>query len=133
VKTSQAPIAASATINRAMIAARSKSGTAREQIPRIFHGSEAHVCVTFCAILPIRFFKRSKKPLFIGLSWWTHKGSNLGPLPCEGNALPLSYASGISCNDQSPVNRRLIEQSTLSEPAIYEGQGTGVKLSASNA
>ena len=27
--------------------------------------------------------------------WWTHKGSNLGPLPCEGNALPLSYASGI--------------------------------------
>ena len=25
--------------------------------------------------------------------WWTHKGSNLGPLPCEGNALPLSYAS----------------------------------------
>src|SRR3984885_14732058 len=29
------------------------------------------------------------------LEWWTHKGSNLGPLPCEGNALPLSYASGI--------------------------------------
>jgi hypothetical protein len=24
--------------------------------------------------------------------WWAHKGSNLGPLPCEGNALPLSYA-----------------------------------------
>src|SRR5713226_5912236 len=65
-------------------------------------------------------------------TWWTHKGSNLGPLPCEGNALPLSYASGISCDDQRPVNRRLIGQSTLSEPAIYEGQGTGVKLSASN-
>lgn len=29
--------------------------------------------------------------------WWAHKGSNLGPLPCEGNALPLSYAPG---NDQ---------------------------------
>jgi hypothetical protein len=29
------------------------------------------------------------------MRWWTHKGSNLGPLPCEGNALPLSYASGI--------------------------------------
>ncbi len=28
-----------------------------------------------------------------GEAWWTHKGSNLGPLPCEGNALPLSYAS----------------------------------------
>src|SRR4051794_31165246 len=32
---------------------------------------------------------------FYALFWWTHKGSNLGPLPCEGNALPLSYASGI--------------------------------------
>ena len=28
------------------------------------------------------------------LKWWAHKGSNLGPLPCEGNALPLSYAPG---------------------------------------
>jgi hypothetical protein len=27
-------------------------------------------------------------------AWWAHKGSNLGPLPCEGNALPLSYAPG---------------------------------------
>ena len=36
--------------------------------------------------------------------WWTHKGSNLGPLPCEGNALPLSYASGNGENQgrQSP-------------------------------
>jgi hypothetical protein len=25
--------------------------------------------------------------------WWTHKGSNLGPLLCEGNALPLSRLS----------------------------------------
>ena len=26
--------------------------------------------------------------------WWTHKGSNLGPLPCEGNALPcLAFGS----------------------------------------
>ena len=30
-------------------------------------------------------------------AWWAHKGSNLGPLPCEGNALPLSYAPGILC------------------------------------
>jgi hypothetical protein len=21
--------------------------------------------------------------------WWAHKGSNLGPLPCEGKAIPL--------------------------------------------
>ena len=35
-----------------------------------------------------------------GLEWWTHKGSNLGPLPCEGNALPLSYASGNSAKTE---------------------------------
>src|SRR5258707_8381241 len=35
------------------------------------------------------------------LGWWTHKGSNLGPLPCEGNALPLSYASGIFVREQT--------------------------------
>jgi hypothetical protein len=33
--------------------------------------------------------------LILLCSWWAHKGSNLGPLPCEGNALPLSYAPGI--------------------------------------
>jgi hypothetical protein len=42
-----------------------------------------------------RFSREKKKPTKQWLSWWTHKGSNLGPLPCEGNALPLSYASGI--------------------------------------
>ncbi len=49
--------------------------------------------------------------------WWTHKGSNLGPLPCEGNALPLSYASGNG------------EKSGPSEPAIYEVQALSVKRS----
>src|ERR1700720_2865278 len=39
-----------------------------------------------------------------GQIWWTHKGSNLGPLPCEGNALPLSYASGIFVRDQKPIS-----------------------------
>ena len=40
--------------------------------------------------------------------WWAHKGSNLGPLPCEGNALPLSYASGIICRrpDFRPAGHR---------------------------
>src|SRR6185312_7990968 len=37
----------------------------------------------------------SKKPLKTNSLWWAHKGSNLGPLPCEGNALPLSYAPGF--------------------------------------
>jgi hypothetical protein len=43
----------------------------------------------------VAFATRTRGIRFYGWSWWTHKGSNLGPLPCEGNALPLSYASGI--------------------------------------
>src|ERR1019366_235650 len=61
--------------------------------------------------------------------WWAHTGSNLGPLPCEGNALPLSYAPGILLQNQRPEKRRL----TPSEPAIYEVRGRGVKLIASNS
>jgi hypothetical protein len=64
--------------------------------------------------------------------WWAHKGSNLGPLPCEGNALPLSYAPGIFARDQKPKRRR-IGQYAPSEPAIYEGWAIGVKLSAPGA
>jgi hypothetical protein len=45
--------------------------------------------------------KRKKYLIFMKF-WWTHKGSNLGPLPCEGNALPLSYASGIFVQNQGP-------------------------------
>src|SRR6266702_1777285 len=45
----------------------------------------------------------SSKLLILLYFWWTHKGSNLGPLPCEGNALPLSYASGIFVHDRRPV------------------------------
>ena len=37
---------------------------------------------------------RASKSLNSASKWWAHKGSNLGPLPCEGNALPLSYAPG---------------------------------------
>ena len=50
--------------------------------------------------------------------WWAHKGSNLGPLPCEGNALPLSYAPG-----------RLMRRQ---KGAIYEAGGRGVKRNASD-
>ena len=59
--------------------------------------------------------------------WWAHKGSNLGPLPCEGNALPLSYAPGIFVNDQR-LNQRRIGFSAVPEPAIYEVRAIGVKL-----
>jgi hypothetical protein len=38
--------------------------------------------------------KQTKKPpfpeAFLTESWWAVQGSNLRPLPCEGNALPLS-------------------------------------------
>jgi hypothetical protein len=54
------------------------------------------------------------KTLNVKAQWWAHKGSNLGPLPCEGNALPLSYAPG------RPVRRQ--------KGAIYEAGGGGVKL-----
>src|SRR6266849_1157697 len=60
--------------------------------------------------------------------WWTHKGSNLGPLPCEGNALPLSYASGIFVHDRRPVDQHPIRVNHAVRAAIYEVQGTGVKL-----
>ena len=57
--------------------------------------------------------------------WWAHKGSNLGPLPCEGNALPLSYAPGIFVQGSSA---RKVGQCTPSVSAIYEVRGIGVKL-----
>ena len=41
--------------------------------------------------------RQSNKLLILLYLWWAHKGSNLGPLPCEGNALPLSYAPGSRC------------------------------------
>src|SRR5258708_38926844 len=44
--------------------------------------------------------------------WWTHKGSNLGPLPCEGNALPLSYASGIfGARPEAEIAPNMLRQS----------------------
>jgi hypothetical protein len=59
-------------------------------------------------------------------AWWTHKGSNLGPLPCEGNALPLSYASGIVV---SLLERRngVRSDEHLVRAAIYGVRGRAVK------
>src|SRR5436305_4707776 len=57
--------------------------------------------------------------------WRAHKGSNLGPLPCEGNALPLSYAPGIWCTVH--VGKTGFGSGLRSEPAIYEAGATGVK------
>lgn len=44
--------------------------------------------------------------------WWAHEGSNLGPFPCEGNALPLSYApvwfTGTKIVENAPYSTRTI-------------------------
>jgi hypothetical protein len=58
---------------------------------------------------------------FVG-QWWTHKGSNLGPLPCEGNALPLSYASGIFVHDQKPASRRPIGNTSPQSRRFTKGR-----------
>src|SRR5580692_3309614 len=49
-----------------------------------------------------------------GFLWWAHKGSNLGPLPCEGNALPLSYAPGIVVHRR----RRMDQPRNLNTPSV---------------
>jgi hypothetical protein len=72
--------------------------------------------------------RRSCKILILLNFWWTHKGSNLGPLPCEGNALPLSYASGMFVHDRRPVNQHPIRANHAVRAAIYEVQGPSVKL-----
>src|SRR3977135_3961855 len=63
---------------------------------------------------------------FTGVEWWTHKGSNLGPLPCEGNALPLSYASGIVVSRfrAATASGRTMH---LVRAAIYGVRGRAVK------
>ena len=40
----------------------------------------------------IRFHKI---PLFQRVLWWARQGLNLRPHPCEGCALPLSYAPAL--------------------------------------
>src|SRR6202049_3368417 len=64
------------------------------------------------------------------LLWWAHKGSNLGPLPCEGNALPLSYAPGIFVKRSKALKPASDRQEKVPAPAIYEVRAIGVKLPA---
>ena len=54
--------------------------------------NEAFVPVIFCFE---NFFGKicfHKIPLFQRVLWWARQGLNLRPHPCEGCALPLSYA-----------------------------------------
>ncbi len=71
----------------------------------------------------LRMLKMAAAPDDGGKQWWTHKGSNLGPLPCEGNALPLSYASGI-CQQNQGSDRVDRAKAVASSPAIYEVEGS---------
>ena len=60
------------------------------------------------------------------VQWWAHKGSNLGPLPCEGNALPLSYAPWIFlARSKADIGERSGRDSASA--AIYEVRALGVK------
>jgi hypothetical protein len=98
VKTSQAAIAASATIAPAMKKWRRFIGERSEnKFPGFSPDRVAQFALRSVSSCRLEIWERREKPNKQGLFWWTHKGSNLGPLPCEGNALPLSYASGISC------------------------------------
>ena len=60
------------------------------------------------------------------IKWWTHKGSNLGPLPCEGNALPLSYASGNFLLLNQGPKRAPIRQTHLHQGPRFTKCGAGV-------
>ncbi len=62
----------------------------RPRKPRL--RSSLGMMVSWKAKAPGRWFDRASPGLFE----WEHKGSNLGPLPCEGSALPLSYAPEFS-------------------------------------
>ena len=69
--------------------------TSGEQSPRKVPESKRHFHAPFRHDLPLRRLLQSQNVFAIQrFRWWAHKGSNLGPLPCEGNALPLSYAPG---------------------------------------
>jgi hypothetical protein len=91
--------------------------TLGEQSPRIFHGSNVHVCVSFCRQLPSKILVALKKPSKQGVSWWAHKGSNLGPLPCEG--IPQNRADVTKRSNISP---RVVKQITVAPlDALHNG------------
>jgi hypothetical protein len=46
--------------------------------------------------LPFRIYRRDRNPNKQGLFWWTHKGSNLGPLPCEGNVCTKVFSQLVA-------------------------------------
>lgn len=59
--------------------------------------------------------------------WWTRKGLNLRPSPCDGDALPLSYTSLIHSNQIVPTNPLLQKERLISRDiATLADLGSGV-------
>lgn len=89
---------------------------------RILHGCSYRVLPFITPSTPSSIPEMSQiYQRFQLIEWWAHKGSNLGPLPCEGNALPLSYAPGIVGGEAASRWRGRFDA------AIYEVRGCGVK------
>jgi hypothetical protein len=89
------------------------AGVCAPAVPRDFRGTDGG--------------RQPSKSLFFIAFWWAHKGSNLGPLPCEGNALPLSYAPGIFVKRSKALKPASDRQEKVPAPAIYEVRAVGVK------
>jgi hypothetical protein len=53
---------------------------------------EAQTLAKFCRDRPGGNGTHHKIPIFQRSLWWARQGLNLRPHPCEGCALPLSYA-----------------------------------------
>src|SRR5215472_15830697 len=66
---------------------REQTRTNSPSFPPVFWGNSRPVRVRELGKTGVR---AALKPVFTGLSWWALQGLNLRPLPCEGNALPLS-------------------------------------------
>lgn len=78
--------------------------------PRIFPSGRCHVPPLYADNCRKAQGRRFQKVAEIkDFPWWAHKGSNLGPLPCEGNALPLSYAPGMSSGGRSRFDAAIYE------------------------
>ena len=63
-------------------------------------------------------------PRGIGM-WWAREDLNLGPLPCQGSALPLSYAPGPALKSYG-IGPEASRRQTRT-PARGNGPETGVR------
>ena len=84
----------------------------------------------YCALLrpsasaaPLEGQNGGPKPASdLHLYLWAYEDLNLGPLPCQGSALPLSYTPAGQPGDALPRESRSIKQP---RPLTRPGQGMG--------